>query len=97
MKSRVEAVIDRDDSIDDSDLLQELNRISEEESERRSRARYAVRGGNGARNVNVNQITDGSGSATPLFRQMPRMASARRINSNKEVADSNLRVEMQFL
>ena len=67
VKSRVEAIIDRDDSIDDSDLLQELNRISEEESERRSRARYAGGGGNSARNVNVNQITDASGSATPPF------------------------------
>ena len=63
VKSRVEAIIDRDDSIDDADLLQELNRISEEESERRSRARYSGGGGNSARNVNVNQMN----AATPPF------------------------------
>ena len=68
IKSRVEALIDRDDTIEDSELLQELNRISEEEMERRTRARYSGGGGNSrTAQAKVNQVTGTLDGNTPSF------------------------------
>ena len=70
VKSRMEAIIDRDDTIEDSELLQELNRISEEEKERRARARYSGGGGNARpayAKVNQNQVAGMLDCNAPSF------------------------------
>jgi hypothetical protein len=65
VKSRVEAIIERDVTIEDSELLQELNRISEEETERRNRARYT--GGGSRTTPKVNQVAGTLDGSAPSF------------------------------
>ena len=87
VKSRVEAIIERDVTIEDSELLQELNRISEEETERRNRARYTGGGGNSRTTPKVNQVAgtlDGSAPSFQLAGSTDGRAASQQTSRNNQ-------------